>query len=129
MHEDGFTKYYEYVFLYTDDCLVIINLGDCVLRDEIGNYFNLKEAYINAPSSFASQSLNEKEIKSAEDYQTVFLTPDFTSCDRYDTSYKLNEYSHHDSSGRMITSPVGIHHALVGAADVSAAQASGGNMT
>ena len=89
---DGFTKYYEYVLLYTDDCLVIINLGDCVLRDEIGNYFNLKEAYINAPSSFASQSLNEKEIKSAEEYQTVFLTPDFTYCDRYDTSYKLNEY-------------------------------------
>ena len=80
-------------------------------------------------SAFVSWSLNEKEIKSAEDYQTVFLTPDFTSCDRYDTSYKLNEYSHHDSSGRMITSPVGIHHALVGAADVSAAQASGGNMT
>ena len=38
----GFTKYYEYVLLYTDDCLVISDRGETVLRKEIGKYFNLK---------------------------------------------------------------------------------------
>ena len=31
----GLTKYYEYVLLYTDDCLVISNGGESVLRNEI----------------------------------------------------------------------------------------------
>ena len=43
-------------------------------------------------SVITSRTLDAKETESAEDYQTVFLTPDFTYCDRYDTSYKLNEY-------------------------------------
>ena len=30
VREDGFTKYYEYVLLYTDDCLVIRNRGERV---------------------------------------------------------------------------------------------------
>ena len=49
VHEDGFTKYYEYVLLYTDDCLVISDRGELVLQDEIGKYFSLKEASIGAP--------------------------------------------------------------------------------
>ena len=28
VREDGFTKYYKYVLLYTDDCLVISNRGE-----------------------------------------------------------------------------------------------------
>ena len=78
-------------------------------------------------SAFASRSLNEKEIESAEDYETVFLTPDSNSCDPYDGLYKTNKDSYLDSSGRMITPTVSTHHDLVGVADVSAAQASGGN--
>ena len=38
----GSTKYYEYILLYTDDCLVISDRGENVLRMEIGKYFNLK---------------------------------------------------------------------------------------
>ena len=38
----GSTKYYEYVLLYTDDCLVISNRGENELQMEIGKYFNLK---------------------------------------------------------------------------------------
>ena len=38
----GSTKYYEYVLLYTDYCLVISDRGETVLRKEIGKYFNLK---------------------------------------------------------------------------------------
>ena len=39
----GVTKYYEYVILYTDDCLVISDFGEDVLRNEIGKYFTLKD--------------------------------------------------------------------------------------
>ena len=38
----GSTKSYEYVLLYTDDCLVISNRGETMLCKEIGKYFNLK---------------------------------------------------------------------------------------
>ena len=34
-------KYYEYVLLYTDDCLVISERDNSVLRDEIGKYFEI----------------------------------------------------------------------------------------
>ena len=57
----------------------------------------------------------------------MFLTPDSNSWDPYDESYKMNEDSYLDSSGRMTTHTVSTHHDLVGAADVSAVQASGGN--
>ena len=39
----GVTELYEYVLLYTDDCLVIIDQGEVVLRGEIGKYFELKK--------------------------------------------------------------------------------------
>ena len=36
VRKDGVTKYYEYVLLYTDDCLVISDRAEHVLRNEIG---------------------------------------------------------------------------------------------
>ena len=41
---DIFTKYCEYMLLYTDDCLVICDRAETFLRNEIGNYFELKES-------------------------------------------------------------------------------------
>ena len=35
VQKDGFTKYYEYVLVYTDGCLVISDYGENVLRNEI----------------------------------------------------------------------------------------------
>ena len=49
VRKDGSTKYYEYVLLYTDDCLVISDRAESILRDEIGKYFTLKEASIGTP--------------------------------------------------------------------------------
>ena len=46
----GFTEYYEYVLLYTDDCLVISDRGEDILRNEIGKYFSLKKSSIGAPT-------------------------------------------------------------------------------
>ena len=42
VQEDGITKYHEYVLLYMDDCLVISDQGEAVLRNEIRKYFRLK---------------------------------------------------------------------------------------
>ena len=77
--------------------------------------------------AFKILSLNEQEIVSAEDYQTMFLISDSNFWDPYNESYKLNEDSHLNSSGRIVSPTKGTHHALVGAADVSVAQALAGN--
>ena len=57
VRSDGATKYYEYVLLYTDDCLVINNRANSVLRKEIGMYFELKEASIGPPSKYLGGKL------------------------------------------------------------------------
>ena len=43
--KDG-TPYYNYVLLYTDDCLVISDNAEAILRNEIGKSFTLKEKSI-----------------------------------------------------------------------------------
>ena len=57
VRKDGSTKYYEYVLLYTDDCLVISDRAESILRDEIGKYFTLKEASIGTPSKYLGGKL------------------------------------------------------------------------
>ena len=39
VRKDGVTKYYEYVLLYVDDCLVISDRAESILRNEIGKYW------------------------------------------------------------------------------------------
>ena len=55
-------EYYEYVLLYTDDCLVLSERADSVLRDEIGKYFELKEESIGKPSQYLGGKLREVEL-------------------------------------------------------------------
>ena len=52
VRKDEVTKYYEYVLLYTNDCLVISDRGEDVLRKEIGKYFSLKESSIGVPTQY-----------------------------------------------------------------------------
>ena len=63
---DGKTKYYEYVLLYTDDCLVISDRADGVLRKEIGHYFELKEESIGAPSQYLGGKLREVQLENGQ---------------------------------------------------------------
>ena len=49
--KDG-TEYYEYVLLYTDDCLVISDNAEKILRNEIGKSFRLKEKSIGDPGKY-----------------------------------------------------------------------------
>ena len=46
IRKDEVTEYYEYVLIYTDDCLVVSYRVEAVLRNEIGKYFELKEESI-----------------------------------------------------------------------------------
>ena len=54
VREDDSIQCYEYVMLYTDDCLVFSNCGESILRDEIGRYFTLKESSIGTPSTLVA---------------------------------------------------------------------------
>ena len=62
----GVTKYYEYVLLYTDDCLVISDRGEDVLRNEIGKYFSLKESSIGAPTQYLGGKLRMVELENGQ---------------------------------------------------------------
>ncbi|KAL7528322.1 hypothetical protein ACHAXR_005938, partial [Thalassiosira sp. AJA248-18] len=55
--------YYEYVLLYVDDCLVMSERADSLLRDEIGEYFELKEESIGKPSQYLGGKLREVELE------------------------------------------------------------------
>ena len=59
--EDG-TTMYEYVLLYTDDCLVISDNAEYVLRKEIGRYFTLKEESIGPPSQYLGGKLSQVQL-------------------------------------------------------------------
>ena len=57
VRNDGVTRYYEYVILYTDDCLAI----------SIGKYFELKEESIGAPSQYlGGGELREIELETGQ---------------------------------------------------------------
>ena len=45
---DG-SEYWKYLLLYTNDCLVIHENPEMVLRHEIGKYFQMKELSIDPP--------------------------------------------------------------------------------
>ena len=63
---DGFTKYYEYVLLYTDDCLVISDRAETLLRNEIGKYFELKESSIGPPTKYLGGKFREVELENGQ---------------------------------------------------------------
>ena len=62
----GSNKYYEYVLLYTDECLVISDRGENVLRMEIGTYFNLKKYSIGPPTQYLGGKLREVELENGQ---------------------------------------------------------------
>ena len=84
---DG-TRYYQYVLLYTDDILAIMEEPERFLRDELGNCFTLKEKSIGPPTqylgnkvslvtlgngckcwSFSSSQYVQNAVKNVEDYR------------------------------------------------------------
>ena len=59
---DG-SAYYEYVLLYTDDCLVISDNAEKVLREELGSMWELKEASIGPPKIYLGGTMRKVELE------------------------------------------------------------------
>ena len=57
VREDG-TRYYQYVLLYTDDILVVMENPEKFLREEFGNLFSLKQKSIGPPSQYLGNKVN-----------------------------------------------------------------------
>jgi hypothetical protein len=55
---DG-SEYFEYVLLYVDDCLVVSENPEAILRQEIGKYFKLKEASIGPPDIYLGGKMRQ----------------------------------------------------------------------
>jgi hypothetical protein len=85
-HSNG-SEYYEYILLYTDDCLVIGEQPERTLRNDLGRYFELKEESIGPPKlylggrtrevvlengvkcwTFSSSQYVQAAVKNVEDY-------------------------------------------------------------
>ena len=59
--EDGI-PYCEYLLFYTDDCLVISDNADNILRDEIGKSFKLKEKSIGNPGQYPGGKIRKVKL-------------------------------------------------------------------
>jgi hypothetical protein len=59
---DG-SDYYEYILLYTDDCLVLSENAEQVLRRELGRYFTLKEESIGPPKIYLGGSVRKVQLE------------------------------------------------------------------
>ena len=53
------TEVYEYVLLYTDDCLVVSENTERIFNNEIGRYFELKPDSIGPPSLYLGGHLRK----------------------------------------------------------------------
>ena len=62
MKADG-SDYYEYVFWYSNDAIVISENGEYELRENIGNYFELKEESIEPPDICLGRILCKVELE------------------------------------------------------------------
>ena len=63
---DG-TEIYEYVLLYTDDCLVVSERAEHILRNEIGKHFTLKpEESIGPPDIYLGGQMRKVKLSSGK---------------------------------------------------------------
>ena len=59
---DG-THYYQYVLIYTDDILAIMEDPERFLRDELGNVFTLKEKSIGQPTQYLGNKVSQVTLE------------------------------------------------------------------
>jgi hypothetical protein len=58
---DG-SDYYEYILLYIEDCLVLGENAEKVLRKDLGGYFTLKEELIGPPKIYLGGSMRKVQL-------------------------------------------------------------------
>jgi len=56
-------EYYEYVLLYANEVLVILEKADAVLQNEIGKYWELKPKLIGPPLKYLGGKLQEVTLE------------------------------------------------------------------
>ena len=56
------SNYWEYVLLYVDDCLVILEDPELIVHDEIGEYFLMKEASIGVTDVYLGRKCQKVEL-------------------------------------------------------------------
>ena len=59
---DGNT-YYEYILLYVDDALVVIENAESILHNELGQYFHLKEEPIGPPTVYLGGRVRKVQLE------------------------------------------------------------------
>ena len=57
--QNNVTLVYEYVLLYTDDCLVVSKKSDSILKEDIVSYFQLKPYLIGPPILYIGGHIQE----------------------------------------------------------------------
>ena len=60
--QKGGTLVYEYVLLYTNDCLVVSENAESILKKEIGCYFELKPYSIGPPSLYLGSHIRDTTL-------------------------------------------------------------------
>jgi len=55
--------YWEYILLYTDDCLCVSEHPEKALRQGVGKYFKLKEASIGPPKIYLGGNVRQVELE------------------------------------------------------------------
>ena len=63
---DG-SPYYNYVLLYMDDALVVSDNAESILQNEIGRYFELKEASIGPPKMYLGAGIRKVKLDNGMD--------------------------------------------------------------
>ena len=66
VRKDEVTKYWEYVLLYTDDCLVISDRGESMLRNKINPFFEPKQDSIGIPSKYLGEKPRIIELENGQ---------------------------------------------------------------
>jgi hypothetical protein len=56
------SDYYDYILLYTDDCLVLSDTAERVLHKDVGRYFALKEESIGPPKIYLGGSVRKVQL-------------------------------------------------------------------
>ena len=59
--------YYDYVLLYMDDALVVSDNAESILCNEIGKYFELKEASIGPPKMYLGAGIRKVKLYNGVD--------------------------------------------------------------
>ena len=68
------TPYYDYILLYMDDALVVSDNAESILREEIGRYFELKEASIGPPKMYLGAGIRKLRLDNGLDAWTASLS-------------------------------------------------------